>query len=382
MFRITRLFVFAILLIGIVLPGQAQQEPEPETLLLTFIPNIQFAPFYVGIAEGHFEEAGYLVTLEYLNEPDVVDLVAAGQARFGVVSGEQIIQASVQGRPIVYVYQWFQQYPIGVAASADFQLSTMQDLSGAPVGIPGRFGASYTGLTALLQQAGMAETDIQLEEIGFNAPEVFCLGVVQAAVVYINNEPQQIRNRADTGQCGDVEEVQVLVLADSVPLVSNGLITSQMVRETQPEKVAAFVAAFDVALSSTISNPARAYLLSAPSIPGLPLDDALRAELENLAEEQDGFLMTSPDAEAVRASREAMLAQLSDQFPADTVLQFEILLATIELWESETLGYSSREGWENMLATLQALNLIQTDVDVADLYTNAYVPGYVDGAED
>src|SRR4051812_19719196 len=72
------------------------QEPQPERFLLTFIPNIQFSPMYVSIEQGYFSEAGYDVSLEYLNEPDVIDLVAAGQVHFGVASGEQVILANAR----------------------------------------------------------------------------------------------------------------------------------------------------------------------------------------------------------------------------------------------------------------------------------------------
>ena len=60
--------------------------------------------------------------------------------------------------------------------------ASLDQLPGMTVGIPGRFGASYSGLTTLLESAGLTEADIELNEIGFNAPEVFCLGAVDAAV--------------------------------------------------------------------------------------------------------------------------------------------------------------------------------------------------------
>ena len=57
-----------------------QEDSAPVRILLTFIPNIQFAPFYVGIEEGHFAEQGFEVTLEHLQEPEVLDL---GSSRTG-----------------------------------------------------------------------------------------------------------------------------------------------------------------------------------------------------------------------------------------------------------------------------------------------------------
>ena len=212
--RFMRIILLTLLLVlPVSLNSVSAQDDEALTeqpVLMTFIPNIQFAPMYVAMEAGYFAEAGYDVTLEYLNEPDVIDLIAAEQHEFGIVSGEQVILAAEQGREIRYVYEWFQQYPIGIVYDASREIETIEDLSGLRVGIPGRFGASYSGLTTLLDAADMQESDIQLEEIGFAAPEVFCIGAVDAAVVYVNNEPLQIQNRAEAGDCGNVEAVEVL----------------------------------------------------------------------------------------------------------------------------------------------------------------------------
>ncbi|RXY93128.1 ABC transporter substrate-binding protein, partial [Klebsiella pneumoniae] len=137
----------------------------------------------------------------------------------------------------------------------------------------GRFGASYIGLIALLQANGMEETDIQLETIGFVAPDVICAGGVEAAVVYLNNEPLQVQHRADAGECGDVTGITVIPLTESVDLVSNGIATNETMIAEQPETVAAVIAAFDQGVRDTINNPALTYLLSIDYIEGLPASE-------------------------------------------------------------------------------------------------------------
>lgn len=366
---------FRILFLGLLLLGSiAVQGQEDTRLLMTFMPNIQFAPSYVGIEAGFFEEAGFNVSLEYLDEPVIVDLVASSEDQFAIVSGEQIILSAAQSRPVVYVYAWFQEYPVGLVYSSELEVESMADLTNMRVGIPGRFGASYTALGAFLTASGMNETDVAVEEIGFNAPEVFCVGAVDAAVVYVNNEPLQIQNRANAGDCGDVTAVNVLPVSSAIDLVSNGLITNQDSLENDAQDVAAFIAAFDAALALTINNPARAYLLSAAHIEGLPLSDEFRAALEALAEEQDGFLESNPEREAIAESRNAMYESLSTEFDADTLLQFHILLASIELWDAEQLGYTDAASWVNMQETLLDLGHLSTPVELENLYTNEFLP--------
>ncbi|MCA9914703.1 MAG: ABC transporter substrate-binding protein [Anaerolineae bacterium] len=369
-----RIVMLLIVLTMLISPGMAQAQPEPHTLLMTFIPNIQFAPMYAAIGAGYFADAGIDLSLEYLNEPDVVDLVASGQYQFGVVSGEQIILAAAGNRPVIYVYEWFQQYPVGVVYDAALGIESASDLAGLRVGIAGRFGASYSGFTTLLESAEMVETDVQLEEIGFAAPEVFCVGAVDASVIYVNNEPLQIRNRAANGDCGEVADVDVLYVSDVVDLVANGIITNQDTAANQPQFVRDFVAAYDMGLRLTIQNPARAYLLSAPFVEGLPLDDALRDALETQATEQEAFLANNPSAEAIAAEHLAFREILGMNFDDETLLQFDVLLASIPLWSAERLGYSDLESWENMQTTLLNLELLSEPVDLSTIYTNEFLP--------
>jgi NitT/TauT family transport system substrate-binding protein len=366
-----RVLVALLTVLLVLLPASAQeQELQPETLLMTFVPNVQFSNVYVSIDNGYFADAGYDVALEYLNEPDVIDLVAADQNRFGLVSGEQVILAAARGRPITFVYEWFQQYPVGVVVSADADIESPEDLAGLQVGVPGRFGASYSGLTTLLQSVGLEESDIDLQAIGFAAPDVFCVGGVQASTVYVNNEPLQIQNRADQGDCGDVESVQVLRVSDYVDLVSNGLITNQRMIAEQPEQVAAMVEAFDAGLRDTINNPAQAYLISANYVENLPLPDEMQMILTAYASQFD--------AAETRAERDDLLgdlqAELNGAVVANDLLQFEVLLATLELLDAEQLGFSDAASWDNTQETLLTLGILEAPIELDDIFTNRFVP--------
>jgi NitT/TauT family transport system substrate-binding protein len=369
-----RFVVLGVLSLLLGVSFASAQELQEERFLHTFIPNIQFAPTYVTIEQGYFVNAGINVTVEYLNEPDVVDLVATGQSNFGIVSGEQVILAGSQGRPITYVYNWFQKYPIAIVTSDAYDIESPADLVGQTVGVPGRFGATYSGLLAFLAANGLSEADIQVQEIGFNAPEVFCLGQVQASTIYVNNEPLQIQNLADADECGDTTQVRVFPVADSVNLVSNGIITNNALIADNSETVSTFISAFHQGLVDTINNPARAYLLSLAHVENLPITDELQADLEELAIAQDELLALNPTREQVAEARLAMQAVLHEKYDAQTLLQFDVLIATIELWDAEEIGMNQPEAWDNMLATLISMNLPVDEVDVTTLYTNDFVP--------
>jgi len=369
--RINLLSVILVVLAVMVTGSSAQ---TPIRFFLTYIPNIQFSPVYVMDAVGELNEAGYELQIEHGDEPVGVDLIATGDFDFGMISGEQVLMARFGERPVVMVYNWFQQYPVAIVIPNTTPATTMEELRGLRVGIPGRFGASYSGLTAILTANGMTESDIQVEVIGFAAPDVICSGGVDASAVYINNEPLQVQLRADAGECGDITSVSVIPIADVANMVSNGIVTSEAMIVENPELVELVVSQFDNALTTVINNPAYAYLVSLDYVDGLPINDELRAFLETAASDQATFLMEEPDAEAIAQSRDDLWTALNEQFEPALLSQFHVLLETIKLWEAEQLGLSDETAWTQTAQVLVDLGMLPTTPDFSTAYTNDFLP--------
>ncbi len=138
------LFVFALMLAAC--GGEEPSETTQINLPMGYIPDPQYAPFYVAVDKGYYAEEGLDVTFDYSFETDGVALVGAGERPFAIVGGDQVILARAQNLPIVYVMEWFQKYPIAVVSKTAAGIETPQDLAGRNVGLPGFFGASYVGL--------------------------------------------------------------------------------------------------------------------------------------------------------------------------------------------------------------------------------------------
>jgi NitT/TauT family transport system substrate-binding protein len=290
-------------------------------LPLPYTPNIQFAPLYVAIEKGYYRQAGLEIEFDYSFETDGLVLVGANELQFAVVSGEQVLLARAQGLPVVYVMAWYQDYPVGVTAKVEQNIAEPADLAGKRIGIPGPYGASYVGLRALLNAGGLKESDVTLDSIGFNQVEALAADQEQASVVYVTNEPIQLRAQGI--------EVTTLRVADYVQLASNGLITNETTIQENPELVRSMVEATLRGIADTIDDPDEAYEIS-------------KKYVETLAE-------------------------------ADESIQKEVLDTSIQLWRTDRLGYSDPQAWENMQEVLLDMGMLTQPQDLGQAYSNEFI---------
>jgi NitT/TauT family transport system substrate-binding protein len=290
-------------------------------LPMGYIPSVQYAPFYAADTNGFFKEAGLELEFDYSFETDGVALVASNELQFSLASGEQILLARDQGLPVVYVLSWYKDYPIAVVSKKDQGIQAPSDLAGKHIGIPGLFGASYVGFRALLEEAGLEEKDVTLDSIGFNQVEALAEDQIQAAVVYVNNEPYQLQNLG--------YEVDVIAVADYAHLVANGLITNETTIRENPDLVRRMVQAVMRGIKYTVTHPEDAYEDSVDYIEGLP--------------------------EIPKHMRKAEVERYA------------------ALYQTDPYGYTDPAGWENMLEILLKMDLISEPIDLSAAFTNDFI---------
>lgn len=325
--RIHVMAILVVLLLLVACSGQQQTEqPEPLTpvrLSLGYIPDVQFAPFYVGIEKGFFAARGIDLTTEHRQEVEGAKLVATGEIRFAVVSGEQVLLGREQDLPLVYVFEWYQSFPVAVASKAEMGITTPADLVGHSVGTPVMHGASYIGLEALLASNGLSDADIDLQTTGYAQVETLATDKVDAVVVYVANEPAQLESQGIA--------VNLIPVADYADLVSNGLITNEQTAAEDPDLVRAMVAALAESVQYTIDHPDEAFEISKQFVEGL-------ADADN----QD-------------------------------VLR-QVLARSIDLWKADRIGYSDMASWEAMQALLIDMGLLSGELDLEATFTNDFLP--------
>ncbi len=301
--------------------AQPPAELQKVRLGVGFIPNVQFAPLYVAQQKGFYADEGLEVEIEYGFEDDFVTLAAQGEREFAIASGDQMILARAQGLPITYVMKWYQRYPVALMIPSAQGVSEPVGLAGKKVGLPGFFGATFVGWKALVHTAGIDEGAVTVEEIGFTQAAAVQQGTVDAAMVYIANEPIQLRNEG--------VDVEVIEVSDYINLVANGLVVGDKLMADDPELVQRMVRASLKGLSATIDNPDEAFEIVRQVIP-----------------------------------------EMTDE---DAPVQRQVLAASIELWRSDQLGLSSRQAWQDSVDFMQTAGLLEGAVEVDQLYTNRFV---------
>jgi NitT/TauT family transport system substrate-binding protein len=299
----------------------APQEIQKVRLGLGYIPNVQFAPFYVAQKKGFFTEEGLEVEIQYGFEDDFVALAAQGEREFAVATGDQVILAHAQGLPITYVMKWYERYPVALMIPAAEGVTNLSELSGKKVGLPGFFGASLVGWKALVYATGLDESSLTVEDIGFTQAAAVQQGTVDAAVVYIANEPVQLRNQGI--------EVNVFEVSDHIDLVSNGIVVGDKLMAENPDLVQKMVRASLRGLEYTLANPDEAF-------------DIVREVIPEMTDEE-----------------------------APT--QRQVLDVSLELWQSDQPGMSSQEDWQASVDFMAKTGLLENAVETQKLYTNQFV---------
>jgi NitT/TauT family transport system substrate-binding protein len=286
---------------------------------LGYIPDIQFAPFYVAQQKGYYKAAGLNVLFHHGIVPDLIGSMIAGKNTVVFAGGDEILEAMDKnsGIKVIDVATIFQKYPVSLIVPAGSSIKTLADLKGHTIGVPGLYGSTYTGLLALLYSAHLSQSDVKIESIGFTQVAALLTHKVDAVMGYSNNEPLQLQQHGFP--------VRTFAVSDYEPLISNGIITTVDTYHSQQQMVCSLVQATLKGLKDVISNPSEAVTISQSYVPGM-----------------------------------------------NTTQAMAVLKATIPIWENSSgqFGYNDSATWQSMEQFLVAQKIIAPVANLSQDYTN------------
>jgi NitT/TauT family transport system substrate-binding protein len=301
--------------------AQAASSNTSLTIGLGYIPNVQFAPFYVAETEGFYKAEGLDVTFEHGYTSQLMPLLLSGKLDYVVGDADDVVLARAAGQKVKYVLAMYQRSPVTIFSLADKKISKASDLKGKTVGYAGPYGSSYYALLATLSKNKLTDKDLTTQAIGFTQLESVRSGKVDAAVGFINNEPLVLRR---TGVAVNTIDVSAFY-----PMVGNGMIaTDKTLKDTT--RVKKVLSATQKGLAFTIKNPQKAF------------EDS-KKYVQNL------------DAG-----------------------QLEVLNASIPLMQSATtaklgLGFSDPIAWSRSVNFLKSSGQAKTTLPSSDFFSNSYL---------
>lgn len=307
-------------------PGtEPAQTPDPTalTLGLTYIPDVQFAPFYLAQEAGYFDEEGLEVDLRHHGASEsLFGALEAGEEDVVVAGNDEILQAVSHGTDVRSIATMYQQYPVQIFVSADSDLHQIADLAGHSIGIPGPFGQTWFGLLGYLDQAGLSQDDLDIEHVGFTLFNALTEGHVDAVVGFVT---------ADAAAFATAD-FPVRTIADpaGLPLVSVGLGASNEWLEANAEAVPGLIRAI-----------------------GRSVED----------------IRTDPEA-AVEASRAHIPGTMTDQDEAAALMTAE---AMVELYGTGEFGIQDPAAWAQMADFMDQVGLLEQPVPADEAYSTEWV---------
>ncbi|MDO4899672.1 ABC transporter substrate-binding protein [Actinomyces sp.] len=233
---------------------------------MTYTPNVQFAPFYLALADGEYA-AG--VSLRHHGEQEgQFDALLAGTEHIVVAGGDEAIVAASNGNELVIIGGYYQSYPGCIIVPEDSDITELKDLAGKTIGTPGKTGETWYSVLVALSSAGLTESDVDVQEIGYTQQAALSSGKVDAIAGFSNNDAVQIARNGTS--------VRVLAIGEDVPLLGASLITTPQVLADRRTELEAAVAASAVGMTKFVDDPDAAVDATKEYVPDLV--DAAQAE--------------------------------------------------------------------------------------------------------
>jgi ABC-type nitrate/sulfonate/bicarbonate transport system substrate-binding protein len=301
-----------------------ETELKPVSIVLDWTPNTNHTGLYVAQNQGFFEEQGLEVEILLPGEAGANQLVASGQADFGISYQESITEARVQDIPIVSIGAVIQHNTSGFAAPVDRGIQSPADFE----------GKTYGGWGAPVEEAVMdslmkqENADVsKVENINMGNADFFTAverGDIDFAWIYYawTGVEAELRDM-------DLDMVYLTDYSEKLDYYTPVISTNEKKIANDPETVKAFMTAVSQGYEYAIENPTEAADILIEAVPDL-------------------------DPELVKASQEWLSPKYQD--------------------DAEQWGIQTKEVWENYASWMYENGLLESELDVEKAFTNEFLP--------
>lgn len=322
-----RVALMAVLAMFVAACGStADDDPMELTFMAGFIPqaNLPFVGVYVADREGFFADEGLDVDIQHsAGGGEHLQLLVAGEVHVTTQDAAVVMQRRADpGLPLVSIGLIGQTGQQAYVALQESGISTIEDWEGRRIGFK---GTPPPDLFALLDAAGLEESDVELINVGFD-PRVLTEGQIDVYPVFKSNEPDTLSKLGFDLVMWDAAEY-------GIPTLGLTYVTSEQILEEESDALAAFMRA------------------------------VLRG-IEFAEEDIEGAL----DAVMVHAGEEA------DREHQRFILETELAEARGDVTREHGLGYQTLEQWQSLADLLITYDALPEGFDASSSFTVEVLP--------
>ncbi|MFC7686488.1 ABC transporter substrate-binding protein [Ureibacillus sp. GCM10028918] len=298
-------------------------ELEKVSVVLDWTPNTNHTGLYVAKENGYFEEQGLDVEIIQPGDAGADQLVASGNAEFGVSYQESITLARTQDVPIVSIAAVIQHNTSGFASPAAKKIASPKDFE----------GQVYGGWGSPIEQA-VLETLMNTENADINKLDIVNAGDadfftmtnqgIDFAWIYYAWTGIEAELRGE-----DINMVYLTDYSEKLDYYTPVLATNEKMIEEKPETVKAFVAAASQGYQFAIEKPEEAAAILSKAAPEL-------------------------DTELVLESQKWLADKYQDDAPR--------------------FGEQKLEVWQNYAEWMKENGVLEGDFDPEAAFTNEFLP--------
>ncbi|MBO8177711.1 MAG: ABC transporter substrate-binding protein [Bacillus sp. (in: Bacteria)] len=299
------------------------QELKEVSVVLDWTPNTNHTGLYVAKEKGYFEEEGLDVEILLPGEAGADQLVASGQAEFGISYQESITQARIQDVPLVSIAAIIQHNTSGFASPVEKNITSPKDFEGKTYGGWGS-PIEEAVITSLMEEENADVSKVNFVNIGDSDFFTAVKRDIDFAWIYYGwtGIEAELRNEP-------INMVYLTDYSEKLDYYTPVLATSEQMIKEQPDVVKAFVKAVSKGYQFAIEHPEEAA-------------DILLAEVPDL------------DEQLVKKSQQWLADKYQDDAPR---------------W-----GEQKAEVWKNYSDWMYEHGLLEKELDVDKAFTNEFLP--------
>src|SRR6266851_8671207 len=230
-------------------PTVGAQSPDKVKLQIKWVPQAQFAGYFVALDKGYYAAENLDVSISP-GGPDIIpeQQVTNGQADFGVDWVASFLAFRDKGLPIIDIAQVYQSSGLMLISRKGANIAKPEDLKGRSVGV--WYGGNEFEFLALMDKLHYdPDKDLNVIQQGFTM-DPFLAGQMEAASAMTYNEYNVV---LESGV--KAEDLNVIRYNDQgVGMLEDNLFTTEDMVKSKPDVVQRFVRASMKGWQDAISN--------------------------------------------------------------------------------------------------------------------------------